>query len=731
MEQDEINFADLLDTVYFHRYLILQIAGAFTVIGLLYAIMATPIYKTDLLIQIESQDSATPTALSNIATLFGGKSEADAEIQILGSRLVISKAVDNLHLDFTATPRYFPLIGRWIARGSHGFSKPGLLGMGGYAWGNESIEVGTFNVPRSMEGKPLTVVSQENNAYQVILDGSDKELTGKVGVLLKAEVNGGSFELLVNKLDANPGTQFKLLHYSRQQAIRDLQGNLEIAEKVKQSDMLNVSLEGGDPEQIAEILNEVGAEYLFQNISRKSAEAEKTLHFLDQYIPKVKANLDTLEANTVEAKAARGVINESEEAKAVLQRLVDAKHKALELRAKREELLSKFTKAYPGVQQVDAQLSAVEADIANIEAQIRKMPAREQEVSRQERDVHVDTDTYSNLLQTAQQMRLMKEGSIGNVRIIDNAVAPERPIKPRRLRIVILFIAIGLAMGVFAAFIKRKMIGAVHDAHEIEERSGIKVMASIPFSDRQEELYKNILEKSSGKFVLEQIDPHDPAIEGLRSFRISLQFSMQEKKNNLVLITGASPGVGKSFISVNMAAVLAATGKRVLLVDLDMRKGYLNQYFGLPQARGLAEVVEGELPLDQALHREVFKNFNFIATGKLPKDPNVFMVKASLASLLERFSSEYDIVLLDSPPILSVADATILSGLVDTNILVAREGVTALSEISESAKRFHLAGSEITGILFNGIRPRPGYGYGYGYGKYRYSGYRYRYKSKN
>lgn len=272
------------------------------------------------------------------------------------------------------------------------------------------------------------------------------------------------------------------------------------------------------------------------------------------------------------------------------------------------------------------------------------------------------------------------------------------------------------------------MMGTVHHANEIEDRSGVKVMASIPLSEKQEELYRGILAKTGGKFVLEQVDPQDPAIEGLRSFRTSLQFTMQEAKNNLVLITGASPGVGKSFVSINMAAVLASAGKRVLLLDLDLRNGYLNQYLGLPREKGLAEVVEGELTLEQAIHRELFPNFDFMPTGKLPQDPNALLVRQSLAALLEQLSREYDIVMLDSPPILSVADATILSSMVYTNILVTREGVTTLGEINESVKRFKQAGSEITGILFNGIRPRPGYIYGYG--KYRYSGYHYRYGSK-
>ena len=741
MEEDEINLGEILDTLYFQRFLIAKVTGAFALVGLLYIIFATPIYRSDLMIQIESSGDATPTALSNISTLFGGKSEADAEMQILSSRLVVSRAVDDLHLDIKAEPHYFPLIGKWLASLNQELSNPGVFGLGGYAWGSEKIELGKFTVPADWEDKRISLVSETDDRY-LLKGGSIPEGTeGKVGKTLKITVHPSGMqgllddvlnvkprdeviELRVDELDANPGTRFDLIHYSNQKTTADLQNDLNIAERVKQSDILQVKLEGDDPQKIADVLNDIGTQYVLQNIERKSAEADKTLHFLDHYLPNLKSKLNALESRTVAMKAAHGMIDETEEAKAILQRLVDAKNRAIELRAKRDELLSRYTSAYPAVQAVDAQIVALQGEIFRINAEIRKMPAQERTVLEQERDVKVDTDTYTSLLATAQQLRLMKEGSIGNVRIIDNAEVAEKPVKPKRLLIFVLSILAGMLSGTLAVIVRKHLFGGVESAHEIEEHTGLSVLATVPMSERQQALYKEMQEKKQGMYVLGQVDADDAAIESLRSFTTALLFSMQDAPNNLLMISGAAPGVGKSFISVNTAAVLAASGKRVLLLDLDLRKGHLNQYLGLPRENGITEMLVDDRPFDQVVHREILTGMDFLSTGVLPPSPHLLLVHGNLKRFLNEISADYDLVVLDTAPVLAVADAIMLSEHVGTKILVAREGITGLGELNETVNRFTHAGAKVTGVVLNAMRPRHGK-YGYGDGKYRYTSHAY------
>jgi tyrosine-protein kinase Etk/Wzc len=197
-------------------------------------------------------------------------------------------------------------------------------------------------------------------------------------------------------------------------------------------------------------------------------------------------------------------------------------------------------------------------------------------------------------------------------------------------------------------------------------------------------------------------------------------------KNNIVMIGGATPEVGKSFVSVNFAAVLGSTGKKVLLVDADLRKGYLQKYFGLQRQGGLSELIAGEADLSQVTHKNIVDCVDFIATGTLPPRPAELLTHERFARFLTEASSLYDFVIIDSAPVLAVSDALVIAPQVGAIFSVVRGGLTTMGEIEESVKRFNQAGTTVTGIIFNGLKPRIGrYGYGSKYGKYRYAQYKY------
>lgn len=724
MEEDEINWGQLLDTLYFQRKLIGAVVALFALLGLAYIILATPIYQSDMLIQIEEGNDPTKNALSEMSAMFSTKTEASAEMEILRSRMVVSQAVDKLHLDIEAHQRYFPFIGAWLAKQRTTLSQPGLFGMGGYAWGDEHIEIGQFDMPAAAQEKTFTLTAEEKGSYLLTLAGADLQFHGHVGQLEKIPYADGSIELLITRLTANPGAQFILRHHSHLKAIEKLQTQLNISEKGRQSGILSIDLQGADPLLITHILNQIGQAYVQQNVERKSAEAEKTLAFLDTYLPDLKKRLEDAEARYVALRNARGTVDLSEEVKLILKRSIDAQTKEAELRVKREELLNRLTAAHPAVEAVDAQIAGQQKEIASVDSEIRKLPSLERELLGLTRDVKINSELYTSLLNTAQQMRLLKAGKTGSVRMIDTAVVPEQPIKPNRSRGFILFVLVGVMLGVGAAFVRKFMFGGIDDAHEIEAHTGLAVFASVPSSEKQVSLYEKIQAKAAGMFVLENVDTNDAAIESLRSFRTALQFAMLDAKNNRVMITGATPGVGKSFVSVNTAAVLAASGKRVLLMDLDLRKGHINQYIGVPRDNGMAELLAGERTFDQVVRRNILPNLDFIPTGVLPSAPHLLLQHGNLKQFMEKVSAEYDLVLLDTPPVLAVTDATMLSEHVGTSILVVREGITTLGDLNETVKRFSQIGVKVSGVVFNAVRPRPGQ-YGYGYGKYRYSNYAY------
>lgn len=719
VDEDEINLGAMLDNLWLDRKLVGLVAAAIFVLGTAYAFMAKPIYEANLIVQVEDSPGSTQSLLGDASSLFDTKTAASSEMEILRTRMVVANAVDSLSLYVAARPKYFPLVGRWWASRSKQLSNPGILGFGGYAWGSEAIEIPVLNVPQEMLGRKFILIADGNGGFELLQSKYDIALKGRVGQTIAQETPEGKVEILVTKLEANPGTQFLLQRNSRLKAIENLQKDLQVAEKGKLSGVIEVKLQGGDPLLTAKILNAVGNEYIRQNVDRKSEEAEKTIVFLDSHLPEIKRNVEEAETRYNKLRDKRGTIDIGEESKNILQQAVEIEVKLLEVKRLREELLSKFTPQHPSVINADKQLQLLNSQKAAIQEQIKKLPGVEQDVISSMRDVKVNTELYTSLLNTAQQLRLAKASKIGTARLIDEAVIPEQPVKPKRLLIILISAFVGLFIGMMAAFIRKSLRGAIDSPKMIEDATGLQVYATVLESKQQAALSIKIQAKEAGQFILAETYPDDLSIESLRSFRVALQFAMLDAANNRVMITGPTPGVGKTFIAANMAVILAQAGKRVLLVDVDLHKGHLNQYFGLERAAGLSEILAGEITLEQATHKNILKNLSFISNGTPVVNPSTLFLNERLPQFLDQCSQQYDIVIVDASPALLISDVAVIGPNMGTTFMVVRDGVSTLAELTTAVKRLGQARVEVKGVLFNGqmmrISNRYGYGYGYGY----------------
>lgn len=724
-QDDETDIRSYLDTVLDNRGLIAAIALTVSLIGIGYAFTAKPVYETNLMIHVEeATNKDTKNILGEMNSLFEYKTEASAEMELLRSRLVISRAIDNLRLYVNARPKRFPVIGNWLAKYNKDLSSPGIFGMGGYAWGAESIDVSTFNVPDALLNKQFVLTVEENGQYRLRQGEEEIELTGKTGTTLNANTDNGAIELRIDKVAANPGAQFYLTRSSRLSTIEGVQKSLTVAEQGRQSGVIGVTLEGSDPQIISSVLNEIGKEYVRQNADRKTEEANRALATLNKQLPELKAQLEQSEAELNKFRNTHGTIDLGEEAKLSLQQSAAAKLRRIELQQKRTELLSRFTNLHPAVIGVDDQIREINGEIRRVQEQIKTMPLLEQDVLRLTREVKVNTDLYTALANTAQQLRLITVGKGNNVRLVDTPVAPERPVTPNRPKIIAVSILLGLFLGIIAAFVRKALRGGIEDASEIERMLGMPVYATIPHSKTQEDLYEETTSNSKKLPLLARVSSTDIAIESLRTFRAALQHGMAHAKNNLVLIAGPTPGMGKTFVSVNLAAIQAASGKRVVLIDADLRNGHLHRYFDLGRQNGLTDCIAGARRIDQVVHKGVMENMDFVSTGSLPPNPSELLLHPNFELILKSLSTNYDMVLIDAAPILPVADTLIIGAHVGSIYVMTRSGVTTPGEISEAMKRLHQAGLAPKGVVFNDIQARPGrYGYGYRYGKYRHTQY--------
>lgn len=643
--------------------------------------------------------------------------------------MVVGAAVDETRFYIDAAPKYLPVIGEWLSRRSNTLSSPGFMGFGGFVHGNERVRINRFEIPSSLEdGDPFILTALGGGRYSLNQSALPEQLEGIVGQPLHVSFENGSLDILVDELLGNSGAQFVVTRASRLRTIEDLQQRMQLAEQGRQSNVISAKLEDSDRDRLVRILNAIGEQYVRQNVERKAAEAEKTLEFLGQQLPEFRRQLEASEDAYTRFRNKNGTIAFDEEAKGILNQAVELQTKLLEAQQQRRELASRFTENNVRVKTIDSQISAVQGELSKLADRVSQMPTIQQDALRLERDVRVNSGLYQSLQNNALQLRLVKEGKVGNVRLLDKAVKPKRPVKPQKSLILALALMVGLLAGATLALVRARFFGGIRDPQEIEAHLGLSVYSVVPFEVAQTPIDQQIAAGTHGLQLLAHALPDSPPIEALRSLRVALQFATLEAENNRILITGATPGIGKSFVSANFAAIMAHAGKRVLLIDADMRKGHLNKSFGLPRDGGLSELLAGECSLEHAVHQDLLPNLDVLTTGKLPVNPADMLLSDSFARMLETLSAKYDLLIIDSPPVLVAADTAALAPHCGVVLLVARANQTQIGELSEASKRLSQAGKTVSGIIFNGIdlTRRHSGSYGYRYGGYRYTEYKYK-----
>lgn len=736
-------FRDYLHIVLGHKWILglcIAIAVALSYVSFL---TADPVYQAQATMQLEKRDSggglANLVAFQDLAESLGQTVSVAAEIEVMRSRSIMEAVAERLNLTIQAVPNYLSAFGKAIARRYTDDSSVARawFNQEGYAWGGEQIEVGTLEVPDQWIGKPLTLVAAEKGDYGLYDDTGALILEGRVGTRAEgALAAGGRLLVFVAYLRARPGTAFTLLKMTPAAVATSLRGRFSAAEQPSYSGIVQAGFADGDPGMAAKILNEILNTYQRQNVEQKSAQAEQTLAFLEQQLPPLRERLSAAEAAYNGYRAERGSIDIARETQDVLNGVVAAESELFTLQQKREELRQLFKPTHPKIQSLDRLIESQQAKLTALESKMQTLPDVQQTVLQLARDVEVNTKLYSSMLNSAQELRIAKAGAVGSARIIDHALPPSLSSSPVLKKNLLGGGLAGLFLGLAIVFVKIKLRNGVDDPAQIERQLGLSVYGTVPFSTRQQKLFKEMKKKKAGVRPLALQAPNDLAVESLRSLRTSLHFMLLDACNNVLLITGASADVGKSFISLNLAIVLAQAGKRVLLIDADLRRGHLNAYLGVPSGGGLSEYVAGTAEIADLVQGLEDSGLDFITAGSRPPNPSELLMHARFADLVQTVAGEYDYVIIDAPPILAVTDAAIVGRLAGASLLVARAGRHEMRELEEAVKRLQQAGVKIRGFVFNGVDLsrgygyRSGYGYGYGY-RYRYENYGYGDKSKD
>ena len=696
-----INLGRIMGLMLDNKWLIIGITCFFALTGVIYALCTTPVYQADALVQVEQKSGGIP-GLSDVSDMLGsgGDSETSTEIELIKSRMIISQTVDELNLNVLIQPD-FP----------YGVSK-GLAARLG--WHAGTLLVSRFQVPAAYEGRTFTLQLQDKGGYQLSLDGTEL-LQGKAGELAQSQ---DGISLLVTDLKGEPGQRFTLTKLSELQVINDLQQRLMVSEKGSKTGILALSLNGDDRDAIRAVLESVARNYVMKNIERNAAEAEKSLQFLQSHLPDVRSSLEDSEQKLNNYRQKNESVDLNLETKAVLDTMVSLETQLNELTFKESDIAHQFTKAHPAYISLMDKRQTLLKEKERINQQVQKLPKMQQDVLRLTRDVQVGQEIYLQLLNKVQELNILKAGTVGNVRIIDHAAVQIKPVKPKKTLIVVIATLLGSMLSLALVFIRAAFNRGVEGPDELE-KLGINVYATVPLSEWQQEQSRK-QQKGKKLTLLAQHNPADLSIEALRNLRTSLHFAMMEARNKVLTIIGPNPAIGKTFVTGNLASVIAQGGQKVLLIDADMRKGHLHHYLAAGKT-GLSDYLSGQKDLTQIVVHGEAHSFDFIPRGQVPPNPSELLMHPRFSALLEWASEHYDLVLIDTPPLLAVTDAAIVGRLAGTVLLVARFGVTAAKEVEITQRRLEQNGIEVKGVILNAMEKRAAGYYGGSYGYYQYS----------
>ncbi|MFY5337508.1 polysaccharide biosynthesis tyrosine autokinase [Acinetobacter baumannii] len=710
--EDTIDLKELFFSLIAQWKLIALCVILSVVCALLYLRVTPDTYSVDALVQVEDSKGASAVLLGDLSQMIEQKSPAQAEIEILKSRLVLGSVIKDLHLNIQVSSTENTLTHRLLSDADYKteYTTKSVI----FKDGLKSFDIRQFEIPAYYLDKNLLLDFDKQSLR--LTDPVTEEVILTVPLNQVNHVAGphGLWKVAIFTKDQFDAT-YNIKSLSLPIAVNAISANYAVAERGKLTGVLGLNYQGQDKEHITKVLNAILATYSAQNIERRSAESAQTLKFLDEQLPDLKKQLDDAERQFNKFRQQYNTVDVTKESELYLTQSITLETKKAELEQKQAEMAAKYTAEHPAMREINGQLAAINKQIGELNSTLKQLPDVQRQYLQLYREVEVKTQLYTALLNSYQQLRIAKAGEIGNVRIVDTAVEPVEPIKPKKLLVLILSVFVGGFIGALIALLRNMLRTGIKDSGQIENEMDLPVYATVPRSPIQESRIK-ILKKKKSIPILAVKNSDDIAIESLRSIRTAIHFALANAKNNIIMIAGPSPEVGKSFISTNLATIFAQGNKRVLLIDADMRRGYMHKYFDVDVKPGLSELLSGQADLQKVLHKTQVANLDVITRGKSPTNPSEILSSNQFKELLEQLQSQYDHIIIDTPPVLAVTDGIIISQYTGVNLIVARYAKSQMKELELTVNRFEQAGVKVNGFILNDIqRASAGYGYGYNY----------------
>ena len=700
--KDEGNeLAELLISLGSNWPVVLIICLFTTLGGIIVAEYIRPVYEVNALLQVESKSKGVNGLTGDLSSLFSNSSPTETEIELVKSRRVGNIVIEALGLHYEVVPVGF--LNRIFQKSAR-------------------LELDSLEIPRAIiedaddKSLPWVVVATDSSHYSfydfkdsLLLENAELKETYEISYT--TTLGNAPVKIAVKRMNAVAGQKFEVRRYLKQQAFAAFNSAFDVKEKGKRTGILEFTYEDFYADRAAKILNEIAFAYQRNNVAQRSLEAQSTIQFLENQLPIVKNRLDSSEQVLNQYRSQVGSADIKEEAKIVLEKQMKLQQQLLDLEQKRQETVRLFHEEHPTVKTLDERISKIKGELSKAFSQVKKMPETQQEVLRLSSDVEINKLLYTNMLNNIQQLKLVAAGEVGSVRIIDEAEPTLGPKKPKKKMFYVMGFFLGICFSVGFISLKNKMKSGIKDSRTIERELGISVYAKIP---------KGVPTKNTGHLPLAVASPDDLAVEAMRTLRTSLEFMMPETGSSVIAVSGLIPGVGKSFVSVNLAALFASVGKKVIIIDADLRKGRLHKEFGFSKDNGLSEVLMGKTSLDNAIKETSVPGLSLMVCGKIPSTPAELLGSRKYENLIAALREKYDIILVDTPPVMLVTDAMYVCRHTDQAIMVVEYNRHALDAIKEAVELFTKGAKDSlhTSIVINKYVHRKSDGYGYKYGKY-------------
>jgi len=683
--QEEINLYEYIAVLLRRRKIFLWGFLTVFILAILYTFLMKPVYEASSMLHVKDEKSKAGI-LGELS--LSTTNPVNTEIEILKSRTNAENVVKRLHLNW-------------------GISKK-----------SEGLTFSLLEFKSDAEEPKYKIELTGAETYKVTDDDGKTVGEGKSGVLMQKE----GFRLLLDNIKGEVGNSFRVELLSADQIVQKLREEIKASEAGRLTSIIKVSYQNTDPVLARDVVNTLVQSYLEQSVGFKSEEAGRAVGFVEEQLDALRGELDKAEKNLQTYKSASGVMMLDSEAEALIQQIAQKEKASAELEVQKRALLTEYTDAHPAVRNINRQQEAIRKQLASYEAHIKTMPQAERDLAKLTRISKVNADIYTFLLQKHEEARIAQASTLSNINIVDPAITPEKPVKPKKKQYLLLGLLLALGLGIGLAFLQEYLDDTIKSADEAKRVMGFPLLAIIPHISAFEGQ-----NKSAKNMIITQHEPKSAVSEAFRALRTSLHFSGINKENKIILITSSFPQDGKSIVSSNLSSVIAQTKARVLIIDCDLRRSSLHEKFGHSKTPGLSEILTGDITFAKAIHDTGIDGLDLISAGTNPPNPSELLGSEAMRQLITTQRKNYDYIVIDAPPVMAVSDAPVLTSVCDLVVLVVEAGRVPIKIAQRMREMLSTIKAPVAGIVFNDKSGKGEsyeyygsryYGKGYGYGYY-------------